>query len=73
MQIGKARQHHGVALAELCTPRPVLGELGLDDHEVLPVTRREQAIFEESVPRQPMYQGIDFPRDGALARKGRKR
>ena len=72
-QISKARQHDGVTLAELCALRPVLRDLGFDDHEVLLVTRKGQAIFEKPVPRQSMRQEIDFPGDGALAGKGRER
>src|ERR1700752_1601224 len=37
--IGKARQHDGVTLAEPSALRPVLRDLGLDDHEDLLVTR----------------------------------
>src|SRR3954465_4714619 len=59
MQISKARQHDGVTLAELCALRPVLGDLGFDDHEDLLVTRKKQVIFEQSVKSQPMPQGID--------------
>ena len=72
-QIGKARQHDGVTLTEPCALRPVLRDLGLDDHEDLLVTRKGQAIFEQSVPRQSMHQDVDFPRDGALAGKGCER
>ena len=53
--------------------RPVFGDLGFDDRDVLLVGRKGQAIFEQPVPRQSMRQDIDFPRDGALAGKGRDR
>lgn len=72
-QIGKARQHDGIAVAEFCALRPVFGDLGLDDDEVLLVTRGREAVFEKPVPRQSMDQDVDFPRDGALAGKGRER
>src|SRR6185436_14589682 len=67
--IGKARQYDGVTLTEPCALRPVLRDLGLDDHEDLLVTRKGHAIFEQPVPRQSMRQDVDFPRDGALAGK----
>ncbi|WP_349510144.1 hypothetical protein [Bradyrhizobium sp. NAS96.2] len=72
-QIGEARQRDGITVRQLCGLRPVLGDLRLDDHEVLLVARRGEAVFEKPLPRQSLHQGMNLPREDALAGKGGER
>src|SRR5438105_228585 len=53
--------------------RPVFGDLWLDDHQVLRVSGREQAIVEQPMLRQSPHQNMNLSREDTLAGKGRER
>ncbi len=59
-QIGEARQHERVEIAEPPHARPIVGDLRLDDDPVLGVGRAREAVLDEAVAGQSPHQRIDL-------------
>ena len=62
------RQDESLGIAELRRLRPIIGNLRLDDHEVLAVARAPEAVLQETMPSQSPDQEtrlfVDIPANG---------
>ncbi len=70
-QICEPRQHDNVGVAELWRLRPIIGNLRLDDDQILLLARVREAELQKTAPGQSPDQQIDFLVD--LAAVGRER
>jgi hypothetical protein len=58
--VRKAREDENVAVAERALLRPVICDLRLDDHLILAIRGRAQAVLHQALPGETPHQKIDF-------------